>query len=256
MSVMGDYKPLAALPAFQFGNDGVNEIVAIVGGGGKTSLMFALAKAAGQGALTSTTTRIFQSQMKLAHRVVFADDLTPLDDAIAQFGTALVAGALGENEKTLGVSPELPAQLLVRPDVRHLIVEADGSRMRPCKAPAAHEPVIPDGATLVIPVAGIDALGQPILLAAHRPRLVAQLTGQSVEGVVSIETLSILLSHRDGGLKNAPPSARVIPFLNKVETKEQWQHAMEIAGNIIKAQSKIKRVVFGSVQKGEFWAIA
>ena len=50
------------------------EIVAIVGGGGKTSLMFALANALPGRVVTTTTTRIFASQIKLSPVFLTAED--------------------------------------------------------------------------------------------------------------------------------------------------------------------------------------
>ncbi|MCP4424775.1 MAG: putative selenium-dependent hydroxylase accessory protein YqeC, partial [Chloroflexi bacterium] len=137
------------------------QLVAIVGGGGKSSLMFTLARALSGRVVTTTTTRIFAAQMKLAPAVCYADDLSNLGAYLERFGTTLVVGAVGsgkDKEKALGVPPQLPGQLLARPDVDFVLVEADGSRMRPIKAPASHEPVIPPGTTLVAPTMGIDAL--------------------------------------------------------------------------------------------------
>ena len=91
---------------------------------------------------------------------------------LAQHGSCLVVGQV-QGDKAHGVPPELPGQLLARPDVDFVLIEADGSRMRPIKAPAEHEPVIPPGATLVVPVMGIDALDLPLAEAAHRPESVA-----------------------------------------------------------------------------------
>src|SRR5690606_18076711 len=116
------------------------ELVAIVGGGGKTSLMFALAAALPGRVVMTTTTRIFAAQMKRAPAVVYADDLSPLCDALDAHGRCLVVGRV-DGDKAFGVDPDLPARLLARPDVDYVLVEADGSRMRPVKAPADHEPV-------------------------------------------------------------------------------------------------------------------
>ena len=151
------------------------ELVAFVGGGGKTSLLFALAAALPGRVVVTTTTRIFAAQMRLAPAVVYADDLSRLGELLDTHGRCLVVGRV-DGEKARGVPPDLPARLLARPDVDAVLVEADGSRMRPVKAPATHEPVIPPEATLVVPVVGLDALEGPIDKVAHRPELVRSIT--------------------------------------------------------------------------------
>ena len=47
------------------------ELIALVGGGGKTSLLFALSGSLSGGIILTTTTRIFAAQMKLAQEVAF-----------------------------------------------------------------------------------------------------------------------------------------------------------------------------------------
>ncbi|HEX6384622.1 MAG TPA: selenium cofactor biosynthesis protein YqeC [Anaerolineae bacterium] len=252
------------------------ELIAFVGGGGKTSLMFALAgalTARGQRVVTTTTTRIFAAQMKLAPAVLTTEDTEGteterLDQPLAQFGSCLVVGRV-EGEKALGVPADLPARLLARPDVDHVLVEADGSQMRPIKAPADHEPVIPPETTLLVPVVGIDALDGPIREVAHRPELVMRLlnsqqltvnpsmpqdqqltvgSGQyEVTERLSVGAVACLLTHPEGGLKNAPDGTRVIPLINKVETATQLVAARQIAGHALHA-ARIAQVVIGAVK--------
>ena len=112
------------------------ELVAFVGGGGKSSLMFALAAALPGRVVITTTTRIFAAQMRLAPAVVYAGDLAPLGPLLARHGRCLVVGHV-DGDKAHGVDLDLPARLLARPDVDLVLVEADGSRMRPAKAPAS-----------------------------------------------------------------------------------------------------------------------
>lgn len=250
------------------------DLVAFVGGGGKTSLMFALAQALGAGIVTTTTTRIFAVQMKLAPSVCFltendaqqamADkssafsalsavgDLSHLDAFLARFGTALVVGQVA-GEKAFGVPAELPGQLLARPDVRHVLVEADGSRMRPIKAPAAHEPVIPPETTLVVPVMGLDALERPLATIAHRPEQIAHLLQEQYaitpDDTLTSDMVAALLVHPLGGLKGVPPTARVIPALNKVETPARLAAARQIARALLRPpHPQISRVALTAVQ--------
>jgi molybdenum cofactor cytidylyltransferase len=236
------------------------ELIAIVGGGGKTSLLFALARALPGRVVLTTTTRIFAAQVRLAEAVCTVENLSALAEMLDKYGRVLVIGNV-EGEKAFGVPPELPGQLLARPDVDYVVVEADGSRMRPIKAPAAHEPVIPPEASLVIPVVGIDALDGPIDEVAHRPELVRaviseQLAVNSEQLAVSSERLTIeevarLITHPQGGMKAVPEGARVIPFINKVETETQLHTARHIARHILRTTHyalQIPQVAIGAIK--------
>ena len=119
------------------------ELVAIVGGGGKSSLLFALARSLPGRVVMTTTTRIFAAQMSRAAEVCSLADESWRERLDAFDSNLLVVGGVA-GERAVGVPAELPAELLARPRVDWVVVEADGSRMLPVKAPAAHEPVIPD----------------------------------------------------------------------------------------------------------------
>jgi molybdenum cofactor cytidylyltransferase len=243
------------------------ELVAIVGGGGKTSLMFALARAWPGRAITTTTTRIFAAQMNLSPGVVRIGGLAAgdwkadLEALIAQvqphlerFGQCLIVGQLGEGsnvEKALGVPPELPGRLLGQAGIDLVLVEADGSRMKPIKAPADHEPVIPAETTLVVPVVGIDALDGPLDEVTHRPERVRELIVNSQRSMVNGQLTAVgvarLLVHSQGGLKGAPEGARIVPLINKVETAVQFAAAREIA-HLALHESRIEQVVIGALR--------
>jgi molybdenum cofactor cytidylyltransferase len=139
--------------------------------------------------------------------------------------------------------------LLKRPDVDYVLVEADGSRMRPSKAPADHEPVIPDGTTLVVPVVGIDAVGGRVGEVAHRPERVQALTGLGTADLMTAEALATLITHPQGGRKGVPVGARIIPFINKVETESQLSTARQGARQVLN-EPEIERVVIGAVRSG------
>ena len=249
-------------------------LVAFVGGGGKTSLMFALAAALPGRVVITTTTRIFAAQMRLAPAVVYADDLSRLGEMLDVHGRCLVVGRV-DGEKARGVDPDLPTRLLARPDVDAVLVEADGSRMRPVKAPAEHEPVIPPETTLVVPVAGLDALEGPIEAVAHRAELVKRITSEEPGSVPSPfgrglgrgsaagqqewltpTGLARVLTHPEGGLKGVPDGARVVPFLNKVESAARLD-AARAAARLMLGEPRVDRVVLGAARTaapvGEVW---
>ncbi len=237
------------------------EVVALVGGGGKTTAMFQLAHelAPAMRVLTTTTTRIFAAQIKRspAHltfdptRQSLADLLPQLDAAIAAHGQVLLIGqADPASGKALGLPPELIDTLAATGHFEVIINEADGSRMRPFKAPAAHEPVIPSRTTLVVPVVGLDVLGQPLTEAnVHRAEQVSRLSGAAMGLPVTTDNVAAVLSHPEGGLKNIPAQARAIPLLNKLDQRN-GSSAAELAGKLLSCE-RIESVAIGAVQAAE-----
>ncbi len=161
----------------------------------------------------------------------------------------IVAGEIiVEQDKVQGVSPVLLDRIAAHPAVDAVIVEADGSRRLPFKAPAPHEPVIPTSATIVVPLAGLDVLGQPLDADhVHRPQLVAELTGAALGDPVTPAMIAAVLAHPQGGARGVPPNARLIPFLNKAEDEATLAAAREIARLLLKTP-RIDSVLIGAAQ--------
>jgi molybdenum cofactor cytidylyltransferase len=111
-----------------------------------------------------------------------------------------------------------------------LLVEADGSRRLPLKAPAAHEPVIPDWVKTVVVVAGLSGLGKPLNHEwVHRPELFSRLADLDLDASVTAEGLVRVLSHPQGGLKGVPDGARRVALLNQAGTAELQAVAQRMA---------------------------
>ena len=157
-------------------------VVTLVGAGGKTSALFRLADeavASGRRVVTTTTTRIFASQAEQAPGRLVVDpdgngsiDWDALEAELARHGHCLLVTSL-TGPKCEGLPPTVVDGLAARAHdlgISLIAVEGDGSRRRPVKAPAPHEPVIPDCTTHLVPVAGLDALGLPLSEPyVHRP---------------------------------------------------------------------------------------
>jgi molybdenum cofactor cytidylyltransferase len=248
-------------------NIGQTGLIAITGGGGKTSLMFALAKILPGKVVITTTTRIFAAQMIQAPAVciyesegtanldeeeqaqtsnVKVGEYSELGSMLSRYGSCLVVARI-DGAKALGVPIALPGQLLARPDVDFVIVEADGSRMQPIKAPADHEPVINPETNLVVNVVGIDAIGGRLTDIAHRPERVARVTGLELDDRLTGDALEALIVHPDGGMKSVPDKATFISFINKVETESDLAIGRRVAKRILQ-QPRVSRVVIGALR--------
>ncbi len=153
-------------------------LTALIGGGGKTSTMYALAdylKEHGS-VIVCTSTHILRPPQYL-----YFDRIT----SPVPTGTIVSTGTL--DGAKLSAPSQSFAELLCLSD--YILVEADGSRQLPIKAHAAHEPVIPKESNKVLAVVGIDGLDKPIKQVVHRPVLFASICGASVEDPVSTEMI-------------------------------------------------------------------
>ena len=218
-----------------------DEVVALVGGGGKTTAMFRLARETvekGGSAITTTTTRIFGTQIALSPGHLLAADATRerVAAALAAHGQVLVIGATDPGSgKAEGVSLDLFHRLRAWCPGTCIVNEADGSRMRPFKAPAAYEPVIPVETTLVIPMVGADVLGQPLDADhVHRPELVSALSGAPLGTPITPQIVARVLVHPEGGRKGVPAGARIVVLVNKVDRLPDRAPARETAERLLR----------------------
>lgn len=219
-------------------------VVAFVGAGGKTTAMIRLAgelEEKGRSVLVTTTTHLLDPRLEPggpAGRLVFRPEMEfpRTDDAgftgIAGVGTGPAITLLASREadepgKVRGIHPSwVPA---LRPSWNFVLVEADGSRRLPLKAPGNDEPVLPPGTDLVIGVLGLDGLGKPMnVRTVHRPDFFARVTGCEAGSPVAWEHLVSLVRHPDGLFKGAP-AARAL-LLNKVDAAPFLPSRLQLSG--------------------------
>lgn len=199
--------------------------------------------------VTTTTTKIFPPSPEQSPCLLLQSDdpeLKSLPELLRRFGRVTVAkSVIPEVGKLEGISEATVS--LCSAHARFVLVEADGASGRPIKAPAEWEPVIPSSTDLVIPVVGLDCLGQPATSEwVFRLDRFAAVTEIHEGATISPRTVARLLSHPDGGLKGVPEGAVVIPFLNaKSEILDEAAIA-EIASSVkVMAAGKISRIIAG-----------
>jgi len=215
--------------------------VAVVGAGGKSTLLFRLAReytrsveATFPRVVLTTTTHLASEQASLADRHFIVQSLTELEEIFRNgiTGISLITGALTAENRLDALPPELLAAVDELAGQAHLpvLIEADGSRRLPLKAPAEHEPAIPAWANQVVVVAGLSGLGQALDAAhIHRFERFAELSQQAVGQNVTPEGLSEVLLSPHGGLKNIPPGAQRFLLLNQADHAELQAAAGRIA---------------------------
>ena len=226
--------------------------LALTGSGGKTTALFQLARRLNevkgshegpeQPVIVTATTHLHQNQIKLADSHWTGEkpaDFARLEEGL--HGVMLVTGPL-EGDRTKGLDDHT-IHWLHDFCSRHglpMLVEADGSRQRPLKAPEIYEPPIPDFVETVAVVAGLSSLGQPLNAEfVHRPEIYARLSGLEMGETISGAALQRVLSHPAGGLKNIPARARRLVLLNQADTPELQAQAKALAGSLLAAYHSV-----------------
>ena len=207
-------------------------VTAIIGGGGKTTLLYTLTeelRKRGTVILCTSTKIMRPEQYEVLERAGEAE----VSAALAAYGAVCVGETSAEGK--LG-APQLPFETLARL-ADYVLVEADGSKRLPLKAHAPHEPVIPANAQRVVLVVGADGFGKPIRAVCHRPERYAALCGASEEADATPEReAAVLLAEGLGD--------RV--YINKVETAADYDAAAALAARLACP------VAAGSLHKGVY----
>jgi probable selenium-dependent hydroxylase accessory protein YqeC len=231
-----------------------------VGAGGKTSTMFRLArefKSFRKKVLVTTTTNIAFSETSQADCLVIdrSENISSLPRV--EPGTIVCLGnsTLGDQEKLKGIDREFVDEIYQKHLFDYIVVEADGSKRRPIKAPAHYEPVIPKETTRVIGVIGLDALHKPITDEyVHRPGLFCALTGKKMGDTIDRECLIALVLSEAGLFKDTPQGCRRYVVFNKADHTDRQEEAKDIVNELIEKQAPLNGLIISATDNGYVYA--
>lgn len=195
-------------------------VTAIIGSGGKTTLLYTLARELSQkySVIVTTSTHIYKP-----------DDM-PFAPVAGRVIGCLCVGTVCENGKLC--APQQSFDELEKL-ADYVLVEADGSKRLPLKAHEAHEPAIPLNATQVICVVGAGGLGKPAGEAVHRAAVFTRITGSTAATPKAVAQL----------LQQENFHTQVL--INQVDSPERLQAARELREQLHCP------TVLASLQKGE-----
>lgn len=216
-----------------------SKVTAIIGGGGKSSLMAALGeeyRLRRQTAVMTTTTHIRPPK----ENGYMGDNAAVLSDLLVTH-RLMTVGTMGEEGK---FGPSLLLEQLPRL-ADHVIIEADGTKGLPLKVPNEREPVIPAFADSVVAVAGLSALGRPLGKVCHRPELALLRFGFPPERIVTPELMAELLTSPMAQRKDVG-QRRYLVLLNQMDAAPEDKIA-ELAERLV--QSGVERVVAAALQR-------
>ena len=241
------------IDAFGVGN---GDVVTLVGAGGKTTLMFALAQefsSLGKSVVVTTTVKMYKKDAGQADQTIFFKSVENLERQLMKYkGLRNVVSVVSEptsTEKFRGIDPSAIDDLAKRKLADLVVVKGDGAGEKFFKAPDEHEPSIPSVTSLVIPVVGMKVAGRSLTSKnCQRPEIAAKLAGAKLGEMITPQVIARVLSHQKGGAKNAPSKARIIPLLNQIETEEELKIALKTADLTLGfSNGRFTRIVLGRV---------
>jgi len=229
--------------------------ISIVGAGGKTTLLFQLAREFcedGLKCVIQTSTHIERPTLKQAFTITdcCSDAKTLLKNALRGRDPIAIGSVEHSTGKLCLPSDDLLAVAWEKAD--WILVEADGSRHLPIKVPAYYEPKIFEPFDAVIAVAGLSALGKPLSQVCHRANLASTLLGVSLETLVTPFMLARILTSEQGQFKNVRNPSRFSVFLNQADDEKLCNLAKETSFHI-KTFISDCTVASGSLRKGDIF---
>jgi molybdenum cofactor cytidylyltransferase len=227
------------------------DVVAFVGAGGKTMAMVTLADeltSLGWRVLATTTTQIDRSELMLFPRIATLDQGAKfLSDRLNQDRCVFLRDDV-RGSAVFGPSPERLAWVLDSVDSDVLLVEADTARGLPFKAPLEDEPAIPREASLVVPMASLSALGQPLdANTVYNPEAMIERYGFYENDPIKSPWIAQVLRDDELGLKHVPPKARVISLLNQCPPEGYQRARARLIARLMLRSPRVNGVAIGDV---------
>lgn len=190
-------------------------LTSIAGSGGKTTLMYTLARELSKESkvIVCTSTKIFRPIDIITLEPAEKEEIKRAfaDNNIICVGTDCAMDKLS--------LPSIPFSELSKL-ADYVLCEADGSKGLPLKAHAAHEPVIPRESVETIGVLGISGINKRIADICHRPEIFAGLSGLDITDIASPEAAAKVIK-KEGLFDKL--------IINQTETAEQMRMAERIA---------------------------
>ena len=231
------------------------DAVAIVGSGGKATLMYRLAGEAvdrGHAVITTSTTHLHPPTSKQT-RGFYVTGETPdwptlVPPELKTRRHVTVLGARPRPDKLKGLDAEELDRLrkVSSPDL--LLIKADGARARLFKAPGDHEPVVPAGTTRGVIVASLRAVGISLdERQVHRPERVGRLTGLGEGEPVTPEVIAGVVSHPAAYRRAFPETVPLSLYLSCAEDAESRALARRIVAAV--PESVFDGIYSGDIQR-------
>ena len=228
------------------------DVVSFIGAGGKTSTLVNLGHELaemGWRVTATTTTHVDADQLDLMpYAVTPGEGVGMLSKALSEFGFVFVYDQI-RSGNVYGPPKGYISTLLDSVDSDVILVEADGARGLPLKAPFADEPAIPAETSLVVPIASLSVLGQELTEEyVYNAQAIIDRYGFGEGQRVKSPWVAQVLRDEELGLARVPEKARIVTLLNQVTEQGYTRARARLIARLILRSQRVHSVAIGSVR--------
>lgn len=237
---------------------GERGVISLIGAGGKTACMYALAKelvCVGKRVLTTTTTKIFMPTREESPATIVAgtcrEMIKQAESHLRDNGHLTIGSEyLPAQGKLKGVDPHQLEAIGQTGIFDFIIVEADGAAGRALKVCASHEPVVPGFSNRIVSFVGLDVVGRPLTEDwVFRSDLFSRITGLPLAHPVAESSIVAAMLHDMSSITAIDKDTLKIAFLNKAD-----DHKARVAGDRVaslleeRGKGLFHRVIIGQLK--------
>lgn len=225
-----------------------NEIITVVGAGGKTSFInyFADFYRDKLKVLLTTTTKIYVPSDY--NNIILTIDGTAIPSIC--HGVTVCGSYINNENKVVGINSSILDEIVDKFDL--VLIEGDGSKRKRLKGWNDGEPVVYHKSTKTIGILDITSFGMNINEEnIHRLDIFKKIASVdtyniSSNSTVSLENLKNIVLNPNGLFKNY--SGKRVLFINKVENEKYKNLAIKLIKNIKEYESEIE-IFYGSIKQ-------
>ena len=192
--------------------------VGILGGGGKTTLLHAMARDLATNFDTVVVSSLTRDAISEDQPIFLLDSVLESEDVprLLRKNSPIQIMKSQEDQSLTGLAPEELLQLHEEADV--CVFECDGARKRPLKAHTDYDPALPEFTSHGIIVVGADAVGARVeSRSVHRVELFRERWDVKATFEMSPEFIAKVLTSKYGYLEKVPDGLPLAYVVNKAD---------------------------------------
>ena len=231
---------------------GKHDTVVAVGAGGKTTFCLTLCDELKNEneVFFTTTTKIFLPEIKENYKIYIGENI--LENDFFESGAYIIGKERRGDDKILPFDLETIDKLKEKCD--YLIIEGDGSRMKPLKGWNETEPVFVKRTDKTIGVVSIKSVGLTINENnVHRIDKFLKLTNSALEEKVTVDHLCNMIGEKNGLFKDC--KGEKVLFINQTESETDYENALKLTELLKEKKINLDKIIISSLKNKTYYLV-